>query len=324
MNEEKENLIVFLWKIRKALIVITGIGAVLSLVVSFLITPQFLSTAIIFPTATSTVSFSEQRNAKASSMDFGEAEQAEQMLQILQSSRIRDLIVKRFDLMNHYEIKPNDPYKDYKMGKAYNEHISCTRTRYESIEIDVWDKDPQMAADIANKIVDLYDTVKNQMIKERTIPAFQINVRKKKLIDESLRRLDNKLDSLSNLGVVTSEARANLFRAYNDAKSAADKAYFKKQIDANTKFGAEYDGLEALRDERMVKLSEFEAMYEQAESDANANFTQKFVVESAVKADKKDKPKKALIVLISTFATFFFAIFYFLIVARIKELKKIA
>ena len=324
MDEQRDNLIVFLWKKRRPISIITGIGAVISLVISFLITPLFLSTVIIFPTATSTVSFSEQRNAKASAMDFGEEEQAEQMLQILQSSKIRELIVNRFNLFDHYEIKQDDPYKNYKLGKAYNEHIQCSRTKYGSIQIDVLDKDAQLAADIANKIVDLYDSVKNEMIKERTIPAFEINIRKRQMIEQSIHDLSKKLDSLSEIGVVTSEARANLFEAYNNAKSADDKSFFKDKIDVNLKFGAEYDGLVMLRDEKTVKLSDFEATFEQAESDAYADFNHKFVVEKAVKADRKEKPKKSIIILVATFATFFFAVFYFLIAERLKELRKIA
>jgi hypothetical protein len=35
----------------------------------------------------------------------------------------------------------------------------------------VLDSDKELAAEIANKIVDLIDTVKNDMVKERTIPA---------------------------------------------------------------------------------------------------------------------------------------------------------
>ena len=37
-------------------------------------------------------------------MDFGEEEQAEQLVQILQSAQIKDLIVEKFDLMKHYNI----------------------------------------------------------------------------------------------------------------------------------------------------------------------------------------------------------------------------
>jgi uncharacterized protein involved in exopolysaccharide biosynthesis len=324
MNEERNNLIVFLWKKRISILIITAIGAILSLVVSFMITPLFLSTAIIYPTATSTVSFDVQRNAKASAMDFGEDEQAEQMLQILKSSKIRDLVVSRFDLMKHYGINESDTYKKHKLGQAYGEHISFERTRYGSIEIDVLDKDPKLAAEIANKIVDLYDSVKNEMIKERTVPAFEINIRKRKMLAENIKDLDKQLDVLSNKGVVTAEARANLFEAYNNAKGAEDKSFFKHKIDSNLKYGAEYDGLATLLEEKMGKLSDFEAVYEQAESDAYADFNHKFVVEKAEVADRKEKPKKSIILIAATLASFVFASFYFLIIERIKELRKIS
>lgn len=327
-NVEKEqtevNLILFIWSKRKVLALVVGIVAVVSIVVSFMLTPLYLSTAIVFPTATSTVSFSEQRNAKASSMDFGVEEQSEQMIQILQSSRIRDIIVNRYNLFDHYEIKQTDPNKYYKLGKAYGNHITFTRTRYGSIQIDVLDKDKELAAEIANKIVDLIDTVKNDMIKDRTIPAFEINIRKKKMIEESVKQISTELDSLSAMGVVTSEGRANLFAAFNAAKSAQDKAFFKNKIDVNMKYGAEYDGLTMLRDEKIVKLSDFEVAYEQAESDAYSDFNHKFVVESAVVADKKAKPKKAIIVIVATLSSLIFMIFFLLLSAKIRELKKIA
>ena len=84
-DKERQNLLVFIWKRRKVIALFTGLAAVLAIMISFLLTPLYRSTAIVFPAATSTVSFSEQRNAKASSMDFGEEEQAEQLVQILQS-----------------------------------------------------------------------------------------------------------------------------------------------------------------------------------------------------------------------------------------------
>ena len=319
---KKQNILQFIYSKRKVLVTLSLCAAIVSLIFSFFITPLFLSTAIVFPAATSTVSFSEQRNAKASSMDFGEEEQAEQLVQILQSSKIRDKVVTRFDLMNHYEIKADDSYKYYKLGLAYNEHITFTRTRYGSIQIDVLDKDAKLAAKIANKIVDLIDTVKNEMVKERTLPAFEINKRKKDLILSDMKVILSKLDSLSELGVVTSEGRATLFQAYNEAKGKEDKKFFKKQIDVNLKHGAEFDGLAMLRDEKMVKLAEFETAFEQAESDAYTDFNHKFVVENAVVADKKAKPKKAIIVIVATLATFLFSLFVLLIQERLSELRK--
>ena len=322
IEQERQNLLLFIWKKRKPILMVTSIAAVLSLIAALLMKPLFLSTAIVFPAATSSVSFSEQRNAKASSMDFGEEEQAEQLVQILQSSRIRDLVIHQFGLMEHYGIDSTEENKYFKLLKEYEGHISFVRTRYGSISIDVLDEKPELAAEIANKIVDLIDTVKNSMIAERTVPAFEINKRKRDLLDQDLKTILTQLDTLADKGVVSLEGRANLFTAFVEAKSAQDRDFLKQQIDVNLKYGAKFDGLEQMRDEKIIKLEKFLDSYEQAESDAYTNFTHKFIVERAVVADKKDKPKRMIIVLLATLGTFIFMVFLLLINERFKELKK--
>lgn len=324
LDEQRQNLLVFIWKRRKIIGIVTGVAAVISVIVSFLLTPLYRSTAVVFPAATSTVSFSEQRNAKAAAMDFGEEEQAEQLVQILSSSRIRDKIVEQFDLMAHYDIAPDDKNKHYKLVKEYENHFFFVRTRYGSIQIDVLDEDPVMAADMANKIVDLIDTVKNNMVAERTLPAFEINKRKKEQMEIDRTEVLRKLDSLASLGVVPLDGRANLYQAYVDAKNQQEKAEIKKAIDINMQHGAEFDGLEYIRNEKIVKLEDFMESYEQAESDANTIFNHKFVVERAVVADKKDKPKRMIIVLLSTIGAMVFMVFGLLIKEKIDELRQVA
>ena len=233
IEKERQNLLLFIWKKRKPIILVTGIASVLALVVAMLMKPLFLSTAIVFPAATSSVSFSEQRNAKASSMDFGEEEQAEQLVQILQSSRIREKVITQFGLMEHYGIDSTDVNKNFKMMKEYEGHISFTRTRYGSISIDVLDENPELAAEIANKIVDLIDTVKNTMINERTMPAFEVNKRKRDLLDQDLKTILVQLDTLAEKGVISIEGRTNLYTAFVEAKSSQDREFLKKQIDVN-------------------------------------------------------------------------------------------
>ena len=321
LQEERFGLIQFIWKNKKPIFIMTGIAAVVSIVVSFLITPMYLSSAIVFPAASGNVSFDAQRNVKAAAMDFGEEEQAEQLVQILQSSRIKDRIVKKYHLMADYEIAENDPNKYYKLNKAYYGNFSFNRTRFGSIQIDVLDKDPKKAADMANDIVDLIDTVKNEMIRERTIPAFEINLRKKKQMEHERDSLLTRLEDLAKQGVLPNDVRATLYQALVDSKSPAEKTEIQRKIDINTKFGSVYDGLEYQRNEKIVKIEDFRVSYEQAESDANAQFNHKFVVEKAVVADRKEKPKRMIIVLVSTIGGFIFGLFFLLIQQRMKELK---
>ena len=321
LKNASEGLIKFVWANRKRLLVFTGAAAVLSGIIAFLMTPLFLSTAVVFPAATSSVSFSEQRNAKAAAMDFGEEEQAEQLVQILQSSRIRDKVVSEFNLMEHYDIDANGSNKYFKLNEAYNNHISFNRTRFGSIRIDVLDEDPKFAAKIANKILDLIDTVKNEMIAERTLPAFKVNERKLAQMKHDRDEILRKLDSLADLGVIPLDVRSNLFQAYVDAKNPKDREELKAKIDINMKYGAMYDGLEYMRNEKIVKIEDFNVSYEQAESDANTKFNHKFIVERAVEADKKEKPKRLIIIIVSTMAAFFIGLFSLLLWEKYKELQ---
>ena len=243
------------------------------------------------------------------------------MVQILQSSRIRDKIVNKYKLLNHYEIANDDVNKNYKLNKAYNGYFSFTRTRFGSIQIDVLDKDPKLAAKMANEIVDLIDTVKNEMIRERTIPAFEVNKRKMAQLVHQKDSILFRLDSLGNIGVVSNDIRSNLFQALVDANNPTEKAEIKERIAINTKLGSLYDALEHTRNELIIKIEEFRVSYEQAESDANAQFNHKFVVEKAVVADRKEKPKRMIIVLVATIGGFIFSVFFLLIRQRIQELK---
>lgn len=323
-EKDRQNLIIFIWKNRKIIIGVTALGFILSLVVSLLMTPIFKSTAIVFPTATSTVSFSEQRNAKASSMDFGEEEQAEQLVQILSSASIRDHIVEEFDLYKHYEIDANDANKRFKLMKEFSGNFKFARTRYGSIQIDVLDKDPVKASDMANRVVDLIDTIKNEMISQRTSEAFKVAQRKREILQQELTKISSQIDSLARMGVMNIDARAGLYQALVDATNQGEKQEIKTKLTINEKDGPLYDELEHIRREKITTFEEFMAIYEQAESDANARLNHKFIVERAVVADKKDKPKRMIVTLLGAMGTFIFIVFALLISEKINELKRIA
>ena len=321
LTEEREKLITFLFRKRKIILTFSFIVSALAFGLSYMITPLYLSTAIVFPSASSSVSFSEQRNAKATSMDFGEEEQAEQLVQILQSAQIKDLIVKKYDLMNHYNISSDDDFKYDKLNTAYEGHFSFERTKFGSIKIDVLDKDPKLAAKMANEIVGLIDTVKNIIIRKRTLPAFEITKRKKEQLDNEINEILDEMNRLSKLGVVSIDVRSRLFQALVDSKNPKEKEQLREKIDANSIYGSTYDGLERKRNEKIVKMEDFKVAYEQAESDAATVFSHKFVVERAEVADRKDQPKRMIITIIAAIGSFVFIVFCLLINERYRELK---
>ena len=75
---------------------------------------------------------------------------------------IRDSVIAKFDLMNHYDIDTASDYPRTKLFKEYENKIEFNRTQFMSVEINVLDIDPRIAADIANYIYKLVDKVKRR------------------------------------------------------------------------------------------------------------------------------------------------------------------
>ena len=100
---DSENLIIFIYNWKKPLLIISAIAFMISVIISLTITPMYKSTVIMFPTATNSISkalISKTNVLKQDVLQFGEDEEAEQMLQILNSSSIREKIIEKYNLVH--------------------------------------------------------------------------------------------------------------------------------------------------------------------------------------------------------------------------------
>ena len=88
-------------------------------------------------------------------------------MQILNSDRIRTRIIQKYDLWLHYDIDQSQPGAQALLGKEYNSNVDARLTRYGSIEVSVLDRDPKRAADMANDIAFLADSVANRLRNDR-------------------------------------------------------------------------------------------------------------------------------------------------------------
>ena len=172
-NYNSFSLVQFIWKQRKSLIIVCFVTAVLSLIVSFLITPKFKSTAIVYAPRTNSVAkillneenYTERLDMKA----YAEEEGTEQMMEILNSRQIKDILIQKFDLYTHYGIGEKEAHRQTKIYKYLKNDINIKRTQYGAISVTVTNKDPQLAADMANEIIAQLDTVKNKIEHETDI-----------------------------------------------------------------------------------------------------------------------------------------------------------
>lgn len=313
LDFDSSNLLLFVLRWRKPLVIVTVVAAVLSAVFSapMFVTPKFESTVIMFPTSTASISKSllaKNNAAKEDLLSFGEEEQAEQLLQILNSDEIRAKIVDRYNLMNHYEIDTTDQYKQTKLFKEYDSNITYKRTEFQSVRVDVLDTDPQMAADIANDIAALVDSVKNRMQKERAYKAKAIAEAEYMEMKNYVKELEDSLNALREMGVNDYESMSERFneayaKAILEGKTAAAEK-LAVQLKILSQYGGAYVSIRDMLEHEKEQLSHLRAKYQEAKVDAEQTLPHKFIVNSAFPAEKKSYPIRWLIVLVSVTATF--------------------
>ena len=314
------------------LLLLTGIAAIVSIIAALSIDEKYKSEVILFPAASSSVSHDllAVNLAKKEILKLGEEEEVEQLLQVLNSDEIRNKIIKKYDLMNHYDIDSSDRFPYTELYREFNDNIEFTPTKFMSVKISVLDKDAQMAADIANDISALVDTVRIKMQRERALEALALVKREYLTLNSQIKVLEDSLTVLRSYGVVDYESQTEVLTdAYGQAiimdnNSAVRKIQLK--LDILAKYGGAYVSIRDYLEYEKKQLSNLKSKYAEAIVDATQTLPTKFVVNQAVKAEKKSYPIRWLIVVVSTFSAFIlsllFLVVYDAIKKRINEIKE--
>ena len=283
------------------IIAVTVIAAVLGAVFSgpTFITPKYKSEAILYPS-----------NVSA----YSDETFTEQMLQIMESQDIMDSVVENFDLMKHYEIG-----KDYKYWKTaligeYRDNVSISKTPYDAVKIKVLDKDPQIACDMVNDIIRLYDQKVGKLHKIKRWETVQMY---KKQLDEKSIFIDSLKKELSEI------TGNNDIINYSYLSGENSIAYFnsnlKKDNETND-FLPEVISLIELISNESINYTDIRLEYEQELRFYNADMTFSNVISEPFAADKKSYPVRWVIVSLCSISAFILSIFVIYTLDR-KELQ---
>jgi uncharacterized protein involved in exopolysaccharide biosynthesis len=321
-------LITFIIKWWKQIMIVTIAAAVSTAIVSLFIPDKFKSSVVLFPSTTHSISkalIDVQGASKADILEFGMEEDADQMIQILNSDEIRNRIISKYDLMTHYRIKPDEKFALTKLNKEFEENISFRRTEYMSVKIDVLDEDPQMAANIANDIAALLDSVKNRMQHERAKEGLKIVEQEYAELETYVNQMEDSLRKIRLLGINDYESQSEVLnKEYATALAKGDARAIKaleEKIKILSEYGGAYtslkEGLELYREQ----LSLMKIKLKEARVDASQNISHKFVVNNAYPAERKTYPKRSLIVLSAALAAFLLSIFVIIGIENYRNYK---
>jgi len=328
---DSSNFIVFMIQWRKPLLYVTLAALIASIVFSspFFITPKYKSTVILFPTSSNSISkalLAETTGEKQDILEFGEEEQTEQMLQILSSNLIRDRIIIKYNLMEHYEIKPDAKYKYTKLYDTYEENVTFRRTEYMAVKITVLDKDPVLAAKMANDIAELMDSTKNVMQKERAFKAFQIVQAEYLKLRDEVQQMEDSLSRLRELGVHDYETQAEMINQQLAIELAKGNKSGIKALEDKlamlAKYGGPYVSLRDALEHDKKQLSEIKTKFDEAKIDATEILPQKFIVNNAYVAEKKSYPVRWIIVLVSVLSAFLLSVIVLAVLDSVSRYNK--
>ncbi len=333
MEFNSTNLFVLMYKWRKPLIIVPIVAAVLAYVFTrpFFIDPMYKSTVILFPSTTNSVSKAllPQQNSFSNEdiLEFGAEEQAEQLLQILNSGEIRDSIIQKFNLMRHYKISPDMKYKRTKLFKKYGNNISFRRTEFMSVEIEVMDTDPDTAAAMANEIARLTDRARRRVQHERAYMGLQIVKAEYDRIRDEVNTMQDELTALRYKGVHDYESQSAVLSeqiavAMIENPNGKAVGELQMKLDTLAKYGGKYV---ALRDELTLLKEEevkLKTKYEQIKVDVEQQLPTTFKVDAAFPAERKSYPRGLLTVIVTAFSAFIFTLVIILIGTSISQFKQ--
>ena len=326
-NLDSSHLILFVYNRLRIFIIVGLIAIIASSAVSLMMEEKFESSVIMFATTQSSIGeqfFEETKSGDL--LAYGETEDAERLLQLLNSNLVRTKIIKAHNLAEHYEINPSEAGGKTLLQKEYNSNVSASLTRYGSIRVAVMDKDPEMAKDIANHLVELTDSLANKLRNERAQLAFELSKRSYEKALEEIHVAENKLGKLHAQGIYDFEAQVEGLTvqygtavANNNLKGART---IQNDLDRISKLANDYNELANFLEPAYEQLATLKKRYDLLKVDAETHLPSSLVVDFAEAADKKSYPVRWLIVVVSVLSTLAMTLIVLLVMDSIKSGEK--
>jgi len=358
MNQEP-NIIQYLsillrWK--RFIVINFIIVFLLSGVVSFILPKWYKSTASLLPpkqpdifgSLSASSSLLKGIGGLGKLSGFGQKSSAYNYFAILHSRTTMEDVVKKFDLISVYDIS------DSSMEKAIKEldgNVSFEEQTDDNITIEVYDKDPNRAANMANYFVEVLNEVSirlgtqevrsNREFIESRVSETRDSLRQS---EEALREFQEHSGMILTPDQTTSaDAVATLYAS--KAKMEVEVAIMEHNVIANnpTLIQKKIEllelnkkistipqiGLKSFRLFRDVaiqqKILEFLIpIYEQARIEEQKDVPVLLVLDKAVPAERKSKPLRALIIIIATFLSIAFSILVVFLMEGIKKMERIS
>jgi hypothetical protein len=326
INSSSEQMLIKVIRWRKPILFMSISAFLISTLISFIMAPQYKSVATIFPTRSFSVSkllIEQNIGNQEDYMQIGDEDDAEKLLQILNSDQLKRMIAEKFNLWERWKIE-KDKYSEHYLRLKWEDKIRFKRTDFNSVKVEVHDYTANGAAEIANSITDFVDSIKNQMTREVASKAFKIVEAEYNTTIKRMNQLEDSLQLLRQIGILDYKSDVESYtRSYAKAlergNNGAAKALEEKLKILKTHGGAYFQISENLRKYRF-KFPVIKAKYDEAMVNMQSSLPFKFVVDRATPNEYKSRPVRWLIILISTASAFILALVLLTLGEKVKSI----
>lgn len=293
-----KNLVDLIIKWKVHLLIIAVLAGIISILFSspFFIKPKFKSFAVVYP-----VNLGE----------YSEESETEQMLELLNSGDIRDQVLQKYALEEHYGVDRDYKFYLTAMHAKYADNFSFKKTENEAVRIEVLDTDPQVAYDLVNGVIEAYHMKVRSMHNSKY--QEELEVRSRELKRERA-YLDSLINEMSRLGEryglvdVSSQVRGLLGSVHSGSFFSADGEARSPVVRNFGKYGPEFMKITEMLEPMLERYAEVLTKYNDAYRELNKEITYSSMVTSPFVADKKFWPKRSFIVLMSVILTLILAL----------------
>ncbi len=302
-NFNNLSLVQLILKWKWHILIITVVAAICGAIFSSsaFITPLYKSEAIAYP---------------ANISPYSEESETEQMLQIINAQSIADSIIEKYDLWTDYKIDRNYQFAKTYMMLEYHDKIRISKTPYEAVSIEVSDKDPFVACNIAKDILNFYDQKVADLHRQKVGEVVRMYERQLALKQQGIDSLKRELTELgTQYGIAnyTGQQR-EITRGYINGSARANELkhnielYGPDAVDLETKIVAEGNTYVN------VKLD-----YEQELRFYHSELTYSNIITEPFPADKKSYPVRWVIVALSAIGAFLLSLLVIFIIENRKR-----
>ena len=285
----------------KTLLILIVVSGVLGTIFSGpkFIKPKYKSVAVVYP---------------VNIFPYSIESETEQMMQVFEASEIRDYIIEKYDLYEHWDIDKDNKKARFYMLQTYSENVSINRTNYESAIVSIMDFNADTAKLIADDILNQFNLKARELAQGKSNEYLIMAEKTLKFQSAKIDSLASRLDSLRSANNIldyelqTQEVTQGYYRMLASGNGGNNIKEAKALLDNLKLFGGEFNEMSVLMEYYLEDYALWVIKRNAYYTDSTKKLTYLNIIEKPEVAVKKSYPIRWVILLSFVMGTLLFAI----------------